>query len=117
MSLFDRNKPTQLGKAQPSPIEQKALQPEYDLTRVGNTPHDMVTMLVALQSSVYHQTILERLPQKALMAHAKRLSKQYTADRIKRAILRAAQTSPAPFSFKYVEQMIIREMKDGNVKR
>lgn len=117
MSLLNRNKPPQMGKTQASPVEQRKLHLEYDISRVGNTPRDLVAMMLALQTQVYGQTILDKLPHAALVGHVKLLCIRYKGDRIKRAIIKAAETSPAPFSFKYVEQMIIRDTTDGYSKR
>lgn len=107
MPILDRNKPKPFGSVDPS-VEQKPVPYEHDLSRVGNKPHDFVTLLLSLQQKVYGATILDRISHAALMAHAKRLSISYTSDHIKQAILKAAETSPAPFSMSYVERLLKR---------
>jgi len=111
MPILDRNKPKPFGNVDPS-VEQKPVPYEHDLSRVGNKPRDFVTLLLSLQQKVYGKTVVDRennaIPHAALMAHAKRLSIKYTSDHIKQAILKAAETSPAPFSMSYVERLLKR---------
>lgn len=82
--------------------------------RVGNTPRDLTTYLIAVQQSAYGRSVLIYMSYWAVQRNMKLLLKVYSPLQIKRAI-RLSVRAKYPCTTKYLKYLIRKHFDDKSV--